>query len=158
MLEKIIIVRHGDYDGEGYSDTPLSAYGIRQIQSLHEQLQPQYSGRVAIITSPTIRTYQTALLLASPLGIVPEQVQVLVSGSFEDPHPELALSEINQRGAHAETVIVVTHAEYSEELPPYIGRTMFNLQVSTNVLRRGEAWLIDCQQQTFKRIKHRAAP
>jgi phosphohistidine phosphatase SixA len=146
MLETLIIVRHGNYQGSPESRrTPLSTDGRRKIVQLRATLLPYYQGIVAVCTSPFLRCWQTAELLAEPAQVQPEPFEELVSGGGVPADLPNTLELVRRKGAQASVVIVVAHLECVLGFPGYFGTQELDTAFKTHTPQYGQAYSIDCQ-------------
>jgi phosphohistidine phosphatase SixA len=120
-LPVLILVRHADKAAEPQDDPPLTAAGEKRAQDLAAALRN--AGVTAIITTQLRRTRETALPLATTLGLKPEVIIVAKGALVSDPaaHPELVQEAKAQRRAYIKeldavvrrffggTVLVVGH-------------------------------------------------
>lgn len=107
----IYFIRHGESQANaegviaGLSDSPLTEKGKRDAKVAAEALQKEGMVFDIIITSPMMRAYDTAKIVARAVGypvkdiIVIEELKEKGSGEFEGKSPVLA------RAADAETII-----------------------------------------------------
>ncbi|MDD5043709.1 MAG: histidine phosphatase family protein [Patescibacteria group bacterium] len=148
-MDKLIIVRHGDYD----SGAHLSNLGCEQMKALAEKLKTVVNGSsVCILTSPIGRALESAEILNSVFNVGCEQHKVLWS---ESRHPEdfpVALDLVRSHKDRAEVLILVTHYEYAEGFPRYFAKEELDVQLRSESIQKGEALVIDCQQKTWSHI------
>jgi len=99
----LYFIRHGEILANverrwhGSTDSELNELGLQQAQCLGEYLKGNNSGISAIYTSPLKRTYRTAELVGSPIGITPHPISELVEfgiGELEDTPYEVLSEEI----------------------------------------------------------------
>ena len=148
-MKNLIIVRHGSYNDE----LKLSRAGTKQMEALAKSLQPYIAGDVRLLSSTADRATESAGVLAAAWGI--EQVRgydVFWSDQWHDHNLAEALRRIRMH-AEADTIVVVTHLEYAEELPPYIGKHLLNASLLRGNIEKGEALVIDCQTKMMSRVQ-----
>ncbi|HEC94285.1 MAG TPA: histidine phosphatase family protein [Candidatus Kaiserbacteria bacterium] len=147
-MKHLIVVRHGDYYENGLSDD-----GRKKIKCLAHKLRPYVSGEsVVILTSPVGRAYESAGILCSFFGVSCEKYEILWS---ENSHPKdfagtLELVRLNNK---SDTLILVTHYEYVETFPQYFAMSELGISLSSYLIGKGEAWVIDCQQKVLTHIR-----
>lgn len=152
-MKTLIIVRHGYYeDGTGN----LTTYGQQQIKALANMLKDRLNGdKAKIVSSSAPRAEQSAKILSESLGIGFKAHNFLWSGSdsCESPSPNLNRALELIKGLRTKVVIVVTHFEYSAELPRHFGSVELDTQnFPRRQTEKGEAWVIDCKAKTCTRI------
>lgn len=85
-MTRLIIVRHGQTEWNrverfrGRADLELNPAGIRQAQAIAQRL-PAWTP-VAVYSSPLKRAWQTAAILAQPLGLGVEPLEGLIDMDF----------------------------------------------------------------------------
>lgn len=147
-MKRLIIVRHGDYTGRGGRDCMLNENGKSQMLALRVALLPYLTGgSVAMLSSDFPRNVQSAEILVGDLPITIEQFPLLVSGGDVDEKSEEACELIKQY-EEVDTVCVITHQEYTEELPTCFMRQRWGMNVRGQKADYGKAWLIDMEKQT----------
>lgn len=108
---KLVLVRHAEAEALHASDAEraLTARGHLQAQKTAQWLQAALQGQsVQLLASPYVRAQQTAVVLASALGVTPRAVNDVTP----DVDPRLALraiDECREAFAEADVVVVVTH-------------------------------------------------
>ncbi len=141
-LELVAIVRHGEYD-----TYYLNPRGEAQMRALATGLLPLVGGRkLAVISSTIRRAVQSACLLAEGLGAPrPILYEVLVSHDECRPDLPVAYALITRESeAGAAAVIVVTHMEYTEELPSFVCQQLGISGVHLpRRLQKGQAWILN---------------
>lgn len=141
MLEQLIVIRHGEYGG----DMLLSGTGKSQMYRLADALEPLLSGRkTTLLTSTAPRAHGSAEVLCSVLGLGYEEHPLLWS---DDRHREDIAAAIDlieqQEAAGYRVVILVTHLEYVEDLPPAFLRERFSGAPRPPAPRKGQALVIN---------------
>ena len=81
----IWLLRHGDASDDAPDDAsrPLTAKGERQSAAVGVALAALGVGIDACLTSPKVRSLQTALIACETLGIEPEACEALRGGDFD---------------------------------------------------------------------------
>lgn len=148
-MKKIIIVRHGSYYGRSLDDTgrlQMSAMGNAIKSLFNENLT------IRIISSTAARAEQSAKIIADILGISYEMFDFLWSGP-EAPRgcsTDLAKTlELIKRSIN-DVLILVTHLEYSEDLPTFLAKQLLEgvRGFPSKETGKGEAWIVDCEAKT----------
>lgn len=150
-MEKLIIARHGDYDSQ---NGLLRPFGEFQMKRLAEYIKPIVgSSRVIVLASDAPRGSGSGDIMAKVLGCLMERHIELFSNPAHDPDKPKALELLQSKAGDYDVVIVVTHLEYVQVLPPYIGRHVFGGVVFDHGwLPNGSAWLIDFTTKTCVEI------
>jgi phosphohistidine phosphatase SixA len=138
-LQRLIIVRHGYYDG----NDQLSKDGKQQITSLSRKLEPYIQGKTLMFSSTEDRAWQSADILSAAFNIPYEKCRFLVWGD-ESEFQKAALELIRARAQEAEVIIFVTHLEYTDDFPPIFTREFFGSELRNPEVEKGEALVIDC--------------
>ena len=83
----IWLLRHGDASDDAPDDAsrPLTDKGKRQAEAAGATLAAVGAGIEACLTSPKLRSAETARIACRALGIEPEEAEALRGGDF-DPH------------------------------------------------------------------------
>jgi len=153
-MEKLFIVRHGSYYPNGGC---LTSSGQEDIQLLSKKIGRMCKGlKVRILTSPAPRGLESAKIIAKQLHIKVEPHEVLWSepGSGHDCDIEETLKLI-QKVSATDVVILVTHLEYTDDLPHNFGHQVLGV---TNFpffqeINKGCAWFIDCVKKTCELVE-----
>lgn len=155
-VRQLLIIRHGDYNGLDR----LSPTGARQITDLSEKIAREVDGgSLLILSSSAPRASDSAKIIAERLRVPFEEHDVLWSGAtgkvrgYDEDYAralEMILSHSNQ----ADTVILVTHLEYTEDFPHFFGRKCLGVAFPMVEINKGTAYLIDCVGKTIVHISH----
>lgn len=153
-MKKLIIVRHGDYDRN--TSGKLTLWGRDKIRALSKKIGVICKGlSVRILASTSPRGVDTARIIGKSLKTEVEPREVFWSepDGTHDPDINQALNLITECDL-SDVVIVVTHLEYTDELPDKFGKTVLktNSFPISEELPRGDAWLIDCVGKTCVRL------
>jgi len=147
-MEKLILVRHGNYNGSVISDS-----GRQQMEILARKLQLELQDkRVLIISSTALRAIGSAEVFSNVLGISFEQDEKLWSDNDHWRDHSQLLELIRARQEDADVIILVTHLEYTEEFPAYYGKEELKVNWNQREIEKGEAWIIDCIKKTLLHI------
>lgn len=144
-MKTLAILRHGSYSE---SSGLLNSSGQEQMRTIAQKLKPVINGgTVRIITSTAPRAIHSSEILGGELGVKAEPHEVLWSDNGHDPDFDRALALIREQDAH-ETVVVVTHLEYSEELAFLFGEKVLGVRnFPRHNTEKGEAWVIDVESK-----------
>jgi len=146
----VLIVRHGDY-GRG---DKLVAAGRGQMDRLGAEIRRRFAGKsFALLSSPAPWAAESSKRIGAFLGIAqPLFYEILWSDEHRRTNLPEALEVIDAENGY-EVVIVVTHSEYSWELPRFFGDTVLGVNnFQYEGLERGSAWVIDCTARTCTMI------
>jgi len=144
-MKTLVIVRHGDYDSSG-----LNANGKVQLSVLREALLPHLSEETVVISSSALRCLQSAELLIDDLGSTWIKSNLFFSENMSHLRLPEAMGRIE--AVSADTVIIVTHCEYTQMLPQHFARHYLKIDESTfprQALRRGAAYVINCRAKAI---------
>jgi phosphohistidine phosphatase SixA len=152
-MKGAIFVRHGNYDSHG----GLSERGRAQIEGACSRLSPHVLAlgpSVALLTSSAPRARESAEIVARHLraflDVTPESHEELWSDSEHRCNLTTASELVRQRGETADLVIVVTHLEYVEYLPRFLGPDDIRHRWYPPRPNYGEGYVIDCRKQTWQ--------
>ena len=97
---RVYLVRHAEAaPGDPDHERPLTTMGLEQARRVGERLATETPRPVAVLTSPLLRARQTAELIATPLGLEPEDDERLAPGA--------TAAGVRAAGArHGDTVVV----------------------------------------------------
>ncbi len=149
-MEKLIIVRHGDYDKDS---SHLNDKGSADIKQLAEQIRPLTdSHSVLVLSSPIDRAIESALILSNTLHVPAVYCDALRSECQGDMDLDGALSLIHEKSDMANIIVVVTHIEYTDNFPAHFFKHEFNTKAPYMHLEKGEAAIIDCASRTLTKV------
>lgn len=148
-METLIIARHGEYSGDDLND-----YGAGQMQTvgikIKQLLRPGNS--VSIISSAAARASQSADVLSEVLGVPVEIHKILWSDNTHREDEEAAYNIIMSKENY-DVVVVVTHLEYSRDLPAYFAeKKNWGTRLSYEETPKGQAWVLDCTSRQMRRL------
>lgn len=140
---KIILVRHGDYDGG-----ELNPLGIHQIRGVAEEIRelfPQLDGAV-VFGSPLLRAKQSAEIIADEVGLPGIQIKEWLASRriineldvFDVVHPDV------------EVLIAVSHLPEIEDVLEHFGEK-FGVDAWFDV-DKGSAFLIDLEAKEIRKL------
>ena len=154
-MKKLIVVRHGLYSNlPGF---PLSDAGRKQMASLGSQIRAQHTNGTTprILSSIAPRAKESAEILAAILGAEVELEEALWSENGRPVQLDKVLSVLSNNG-NIDVVIVVTHLEYTYELPEAFGEKVLGARLVTDrELNKGDAWVIDCVEKKIEFLHSR---
>ncbi|EFK95845.1 protein containing Phosphoglycerate mutase // Nucleotidyltransferase [sediment metagenome] len=140
-MKRLIIARHGEYDHE----MNLSTYGKEQMRKLAQTLIPYATeGTLCVLSSTAPRAIQSAEVLGQALHTEPETYESLWSETDRPTQLNAVLALIGEH-ENCDTLIIVTHLEYTEELPQYFAREVLGTSHPFVSLKKGEMVEINCQ-------------
>lgn len=151
-LSRIAIVRHGEYG----SDSKLNERGRQQIQGLGEKLKETIGAEelALILSSTAARALESAEILANILGVSVAAHEVLWS---ENRHPEdfeAAYALVNSIRSRADVAILITHLEYTEGFPWFLGEKDLGVHFPYRCdVRKGEGIIIDYRSKCLVPIR-----
>lgn len=147
-MQHLIIVRHGNYDAE----LKLSGSGRKQMEVMAGKLEPFHIGEVRLISSTADRAVESAGVFGAAWDLRIRAYDVLWS---QQSHPENLPEALKLIRANmdADTLVVVTHLEYTEELPPYFGKHELKTTFPRGNIEKGEAIVIGYVNKTFTYIR-----
>jgi broad specificity phosphatase PhoE len=113
---KIYLIRHGATGKDAFLDPPLNTEGYDQMQYASQQIQSSVIRR--IITSPTLRTLESAYILNKHLGgHIPIQTDIRLKNKLLDMNStyeanlKSILQECFQEGADDGAIVFITHGK-----------------------------------------------
>jgi len=146
-LKHLFIARHALHFETHHKG--ISPEGIKQMQSFARFVRSIIgeNNNIKILASNELRSSHSAQVIADILGISHQCIKcddILYSSDMAKPRPDEALDLINQ--VAVEVVIVVTHLEYTRDLPSHFGTHVLNTTTfPVCKLEKGEAWAINCE-------------
>lgn len=150
-MEKLIIVRHGDE-----TNGDLNERGRDEIAKLSKKLLKDHlntEGKKRILSSTAPRALQSAMILRAVTGVGIEDHEILWS---DDRHPAKTtklLALLEEVFDEFDIVIMVTHLEYTFELPPaFMSYFLHHKVCAGKEVSRGHAIVIDCTKKTITQI------
>ena len=153
-MKKLVVVRHGDYGDDGH----LNEAGVKQLEGLASKLAAAVgTGKVLILSSPAIRTKESAEIISLKFNSVPETTEWLFVDVRSDMNLPAVLQLVDARRDEMDCVILVTHGPYVRDFPVYFGKQALQvvLEIDTPV-NEGEAVFVDCVEK--KLVIFRSSP
>lgn len=148
-MEKVIILRHGDYDRM----RNLSEKGKDQIRRTAEFLRPHIEGKsIVLLSSPVGRAVQSAQELKERLGIASS---VELHDALDSNHVTRTANVMDLiEQQTADVVLVMTHFELTKYLPRSWAHKHLSVKnFPEEPLMKGGAWIIDCEAKTCEEIQ-----
>jgi phosphohistidine phosphatase SixA len=152
ILNKLLIVRHGDYDER---TNALNEVGKKQMSDLGEQIREikdKEKLSTLIITSTAFRAVESAEILTGIINAPVEKNNLLF---YYTPSPKTSATDlqaisnlIDLKGKNIDMLILVTHIELCRELPVFIGRNKLNQGWAEEPIGKGEGWVIDLKAKS----------
>lgn len=150
-MKQLIIVRHGDYKGDGH----LSDQGKKQISQLTFRLKSLLNGdAVTIMSSTAPRAIDSAEIISNILGKNFEKHEILWSGGSRTQNHEAVLNLLGDYEEEADTIILVTHYEYVKEFPKHFAARRLDTVWAEKTLDKGEACVINCKEKNLWYLHH----
>ena len=147
-MQKLIVVRHGDYDRLSQK---LTEWGRRQIGVLGEKIRSFRNGSsIVIISSDDSRTKESAGILGEMLDVSPETQVKLYSSEISPANLPWAFALVKSLQEKWDIVILVTHFEYVGELPAYYAQNELGLMARSWEIEKGGAWVVDCKKREIE--------
>jgi phosphohistidine phosphatase SixA len=147
-MEKVAVVRHGDYSGEELNDT--GKFQARKLGGLLEELSVH---RSLVLTSTAKRASQTAAIIARYLGSEIEEHELLWSDAMHKENLQAAYDLIHTNVEKTDLLVIVTHLEYGERLPYFlVDKDWDKKPLSIRSLQRGQGVILDYQLQQVSYI------
>lgn len=146
-MKNLIIARHGLCAEDGN----LDVCGKSQIVKLSIKLELVLTGGVVCVLSSTVdRAVQSARIISWSFGVAEaEAYEILVSPPVDLGAVYRLVSQFKGLCTH---LIIVTHSEYTKDLPAYFGRVALGVSFESHPLQPGQAWVIDCEEKTIRMI------
>lgn len=147
-MKNLIIARHGDFDRQ---TGDLNDFGKDQVAQLAVIIRSLTEGHtIGILSSTCPRALQSSNIVGEILGVTPENCELIWSG-IRSPNGtktqlDKVLAEIVK--STVDTLILVTHQEYSQDLPNYFGHQVLGVtNFPTRSTLKGAAWFIDLMKK-----------
>jgi phosphohistidine phosphatase SixA len=155
-MKNLFIVRHGKYDHKGLTDL-----GIKNTDLLGGQLKSRIGGRsIYFISSPVVRAYQSAKILAECLGVSEiEEVPYLCpdfrkDGNYYNEFHSGALDKmmkiVDEREEKADNLIMVTHHEVCKDFTPYFAKERFGYVTFMGRIDNSESIQFDLEAKSIE--------
>lgn len=144
-MRQFIIARNADHlIGE---DGSISSAGIRQMLCLGNEIKARVRSDSILILTSAIRYAQESAWALSEIIPVSVKVDPIFSqhGYFEEDIDE-AWETILNHAPMAETVIVMTHIEFTQTLPEVYFREMYGVKRKFGWLETGCAYCLEGQR------------
>lgn len=149
QLRKLITARHGNYD----SNLNLNQRGVNDITRLAEGLRPHLMGNVKLLSSTAPRAIQSAEVLGKIIGVKPEGHEVLWSDGSHPTDLPGVLKLVRESAELCDTLILMTHLEHGEAFPWYFGREELGVNIQSQEIQKGEAWVLDIETRQLTHVK-----
>lgn len=146
-LKNLFIVRHALHFETHHKG--INPDGIGQMKAFAHFVRSIIgeNNNIKILSSNKLRCDHSAQVIEETLGISHRGIKyddILYSSDVAKPQLKEALDLINQEAD--EVVIVVTHLEYTRDLPSHFGTHVLNTTTfPVCKLEKGEAWAINCE-------------
>ena len=150
MLRFVVIVRHGENEAGAECLTKASRLQInilaRQIKELIQDGVPVNGGGILLMSSTAEYAQETAGIISFWLDMKEADIvltPLLFSDSVKQPQLGQVTKMVSAKRKECQAIIFVTHHEYAEELPSFLGKNELNLDVQRTPIDKGNAILID---------------
>ena len=158
-MNTLIIARHGIYNSR---TGQLYDIGQDQIKALGREIKEKFlnGGGIVprILSSTAPRAIESAEIVGSIVGVSEIEFHDTLWTGPDSPRGD----EVDTLGGvllikkkDAPVIILVSHLEFSEDLPDAFGQVVLQEPRSTfrrGRLEKGQAWVIDCQQKSMQRL------
>lgn len=152
-MRKLIIVRHGDADGNF-----LTELGVQEICVLRENLKSfLVDMQIRALVSSAMRAMRSANLLFEGTAIMPRRgTDELFSDDSETYDLESILALVDGISESCDVAVLVTHLEITRDFPPFFAAKRLDVtDWPCKALFRAEAYVIDCEDKTIERVGHK---
>lgn len=147
-MKYLVIARHGHYG----QDDNLSNLGSEQMLRMSQKianLKQDLSATILCSSAP--RAEQSAKIISDNLGIPSATHPILWSDNKHRMSCEDVYKLVTVAAEKVDVVILVTHLEYSDNFPLHFASVEgWNKSVGFGETEKGEAWVLDCENQTKK--------
>lgn len=157
MLQKLIIVRHGDYNVD-----LLTELGEKQIGWMSFKLSEETKGKkIFLASSVAPRAMLSSDILMKILRIPksdyrPEQHLLSHRGVLKDDQIRVVLALIKEKSSEYEVIILVTHLEFITYLPNIWGSTKSIRIGIFHDTEKGDAVIIDTETGKCTHLQNEA--
>lgn len=149
-MEKLIIVRHGDYDKDSGH---LSDKGSADIKGVAVRIKALVRDSSALIlSSPAFKAAESALILSDVLNVAIVMHDDLFSECQGDMNLDRALAFVRGKSDQADVLIVVTHIEYTDYLPAHFFKKEWDMKAPYMHLEKGEGAVIDYASKSLTKV------
>jgi len=157
-MDHLFIQRHGKYFTEGINEGSLTDEGLKEIRRYAlsmKKIVGKTAGGVYLVTSPELRATQTAVPIADAFELEDFDEDRLLYDEGEDASSD-KLRAIKERlfsqGNTHRTVIAVSHAGVTTDLPSFILRTVFGNDEHVPGLPQGRTMYIDMRDGSHRPV------
>jgi phosphohistidine phosphatase SixA len=154
-MERLILVRHGDYDE---CSERLNPTGRKQITGIARIIGGGLFGkRVHVCYSPIERAEQSAMIMAREMrlsGIEPQPVLGNEKNSLCDKEAEEIFRLVEEKRDLADALLLVTHKPVVEQFPNYFRKREGRIGTAVQQVAYGEAVDIDVVKWVIKYLTH----
>ncbi|MDD3035372.1 MAG: histidine phosphatase family protein [Candidatus Saccharimonadaceae bacterium] len=141
-LEKLVIVRHGDYNYDS-----LSEEGKKEVEKVAELISEYISNKdVFLFSSAEKKAIQSTEIIKSSLGLDISYDFHNALGPGRNYNEFEVFNLVKEYADKSEVIVFVTHMECAEYFPAFLAREMFNKKCTkTEFVGTGEAVIFDCE-------------
>jgi phosphohistidine phosphatase SixA len=128
------------------------------MERLGEELKAFINGSLPVILSSTAnRTKESAEILGSKFGVVPELHEVLGTEDKSDPDDDKGVLDLIKSCVDkSDCIILMTHQEYTDRFPTYFSEKFLATDKKwppVLEIEKGEAIVIDCEKKTYSFVR-----
>ena len=148
-MKKLFVIRHGDYN----DSLRLSELGKEQMTQVSEKILTRLNGHSMLMLSSTApRAIDSANAISKVLLIDYEEHEMLWDDDSHWGNLNESIKLINSKKNLADAILVVTHFDFTEELPEHYAKEVLNISSLIGTVGKGEAWEIDFEEPTATHI------
>lgn len=139
-MNKLILIRHGDYDNR---TGLLTNNGQRKMRMTAEVLRSHLAGNTKLLSSTAPRAVESAGIICDKLNLTYEQHEVLW---VDQAHPENFPGVLELVRAHiyeVDILVIITHYDYAQYFPTYFCMKVLNVDLPVRSLYKGEMRIIE---------------
>lgn len=140
-MDRLAIVRHGDYLDNGR----LSALGRTQIHKIGQKLEDLVNEeeKVLVLSSTAPRALDSVKIIADILEVPVEEHEVLWADDDHRSNFDAVHQLVQSIRRKTNFGVLVTHLEYTEFLPSFLGKRDFGVSLLSLPLEKGGAIILD---------------
>ncbi len=150
MVKRAYIIRHGHCEGDD-----LSRHGLEQLKRVQKQIKKEGDlSEAIIISSNSPKAQKSVDIINKEFGLLHMYDNCLWSNGDSRPANPIQAAKSTVEYAnhnHADTVIIVTHLEYTSTLPNALSQLLNNTNIDTmpQELAEGEMYILDFEKNTM---------
>lgn len=149
-MRKLIVLRVGEYNP---TDETLTDLGRRQFRAVSERIRDQVAGlRVVLMSSVAPRALACAAIIGEILGIEFERHREFFSDVRNPPDLRGGLKLVEERGAAADVIVLVTHYDFVGQFPAHFAFVRGFVAHSWSI-EKASAWMLNCENHELVHIR-----